>query len=82
MNESNSIEKITVPPRIYWTIEDIANYLQMSKRAVYMHYHRGHLVADGSISHRLYFSTAAVEDFINLYKPFQALANELNRKEA
>lgn len=54
----------------FLTIEEIAFITGLSKRSVYMHFYRGHLVAHmKSRSHRLYFSKVEVLRFMSEYYP-------------
>lgn len=67
--QENQQEKKQVNEKNLFTIEEIAKWFAMSKRAVYMHYYRGHLKPENLESHKLYFTRNEVENFGKRFIP-------------
>lgn len=53
-----------------FTIEEVAKFCGLSRNAAYMHYRREHIKPVPMLTHRLYFSRAAIDEFRATYCPF------------
>lgn len=51
-------------------IEEVAKYCGMTRNAAYMHFRRGHIKAVNMLTHRLYFTREAIDQFRANYCPF------------
>lgn len=54
-----------------FTIEEVAKFCGLTRRAAYMHYYRGHINCVPMMAHRLYFSRAAIDQFRANYCAFK-----------
>lgn len=52
-----------------FTLEEVSKWCGLSKNALYQHYRRGHIKPELLQCHRLYFSRAAINDFVTNYRP-------------
>lgn len=55
-----------------FTIEEVAKFCGLTRRAAYMHYHRGHIECVPMMTHRLYFTREAIDKFRAYYCPFNS----------
>lgn len=70
MEQKTSLEiSFLEAKRELFTVEEVAKWCNMSRKALYQHYRRGHIKPEILRCHRLYFSREAVADFINNYRP-------------
>ena len=55
-----------------FTLEEAAKWCGLNKNAMYMRYFRGQIKSTPMLSHRLYFTREAIDEFRANYLPFKA----------
>lgn len=53
-----------------FTLKEAAKICGLSRNAMYMRYFRGHIKPVNTLSHRLFFSRDAIDEFRANYVPF------------
>lgn len=53
-----------------FNVEEAAKWCGLSTKAMYMRYFRGQITAAKTMSHRVYFSREAIDEFRAKYVPF------------
>lgn len=54
-----------------FSLNEAAKWCNLSSKAFYMHYRRGHIKAEPLLCHQLYFSRAEIDNFRANYRPLQ-----------
>lgn len=53
-----------------FTLEEVAKLCGLSRNAMYMRYFRGQIEATATLSHRVYFTRDAIDEFRAKYVPY------------
>lgn len=53
-----------------FTLDEVAKLVGLNRKAMYMRYFRGQIKAVNTLTHRLYFTRDAIDEFRATYCPF------------
>lgn len=53
-----------------FTLDEVAKLAGLNRKAMYMRYFRGQIKAAETLTHRLYFTREAIDEFRAIYCPF------------